>query len=210
MRHGPPFMRAPTARSWKRAGRWPASGRATRCALNWPFCVGFLSECPRTRSAGSAAWRTARWSSTAILSPKSRAGLSRRRPNPKRRRSHPPFCFPPRYPPRRSVASLSASAPPPECFIVRLRLPTARPVDGKKFQRRADAGTAKIAEAAEGCKGGSGRDAVARRGTEGHVVVVGSNNFDMVVKADRLLKEGENVMATGLKFFPGGKGGNQA
>ncbi|PYV18672.1 MAG: ribokinase [Acidobacteria bacterium] len=51
---------------------------------------------------------------------------------------------------------------------------------------------------------------MARRGTEGHVVVVGSNNFDMVVKADRLPKEGENVMATGLKFFPGGKGGNQA
>ena len=42
------------------------------------------------------------------------------------------------------------------------------------------------------------------------VAVVGSTNFDMVVRADRLPKEGENVMATGLKFFPGGKGGNQA
>lgn len=51
---------------------------------------------------------------------------------------------------------------------------------------------------------------MARRGNRVHVVVVGSNNFDMVVKADRLPKEGENVMATGLKFFPGGKGGNQA
>jgi ribokinase len=51
---------------------------------------------------------------------------------------------------------------------------------------------------------------VARQAHKAHVVVVGSNNFDMVVKADRLPKEGENVMASGLKFFPGGKGGNQA
>jgi ribokinase len=51
---------------------------------------------------------------------------------------------------------------------------------------------------------------VPRSASRVHVVVVGSNNFDLVVKADRLPKEGENVMATGLKFFPGGKGGNQA
>ncbi|HZT69483.1 MAG TPA: ribokinase [Terriglobia bacterium] len=42
------------------------------------------------------------------------------------------------------------------------------------------------------------------------VVVVGSNNFDMVVNADRLPREGENLLATNLKFFPGGKGANQA
>lgn len=42
------------------------------------------------------------------------------------------------------------------------------------------------------------------------VVVVGSNNFDMVVKADRLPREGENLLASNLKFFAGGKGANQA
>ena len=51
---------------------------------------------------------------------------------------------------------------------------------------------------------------MARPAHKVHVVVVGSTNFDLVVRADRLPKEGENVMATGLKFFPGGKGGNQA
>jgi ribokinase len=45
---------------------------------------------------------------------------------------------------------------------------------------------------------------------EVRVVVVGSNNFDMVVNADRLPREGENLLATNLKFFPGGKGANQA
>lgn len=45
---------------------------------------------------------------------------------------------------------------------------------------------------------------------EVHVVVVGSSNFDMVVKASRLPKEGESMLATDLKFFPGGKGSNQA
>jgi ribokinase len=51
---------------------------------------------------------------------------------------------------------------------------------------------------------------VVRRAEEVHVVVVGSTNFDMVVKADRLPKEGESMLATNLKFFPGGKGANQA
>lgn len=51
---------------------------------------------------------------------------------------------------------------------------------------------------------------MARRAEEVHVVVVGSTNFDLVVKADRLPKEGESMLATNLKFFPGGKGANQA
>jgi len=42
------------------------------------------------------------------------------------------------------------------------------------------------------------------------VVVAGSSNFDVVVHADRPPREGENVLATNLKFFPGGKGANQA
>jgi len=49
-----------------------------------------------------------------------------------------------------------------------------------------------------------------RRVEEVHVVVVGSTNFDLVVKAERLPKEGESMLATNLKFFPGGKGANQA
>jgi len=49
-----------------------------------------------------------------------------------------------------------------------------------------------------------------RHAEEVHVVVVGSTNFDLVVKADRLPKEGESMLATNLKFFPGGKGANQA
>jgi ribokinase len=51
---------------------------------------------------------------------------------------------------------------------------------------------------------------VVRRAEEVHVVVVGSTNFDLVVKADRLPKEGETMLATNLKFFAGGKGANQA
>jgi ribokinase len=43
-----------------------------------------------------------------------------------------------------------------------------------------------------------------------HVVVVGSTNFDFVVKAERMPKEGETLLAGGLQFFPGGKGANQA
>jgi ribokinase len=42
------------------------------------------------------------------------------------------------------------------------------------------------------------------------VVVVGSSNFDVVVNADRPPREGENILATNLKYFPGGKGANQA
>lgn len=49
-----------------------------------------------------------------------------------------------------------------------------------------------------------------RRFEEVHVVVVGSTNFDVVVKADRLPKEGESMLVKNLKFFPGGKGANQA
>lgn len=48
------------------------------------------------------------------------------------------------------------------------------------------------------------------RADAAHVVVVGSTNFDMVVKAERLPKEGESMLARNLKFFPGGKGANQA
>jgi len=51
---------------------------------------------------------------------------------------------------------------------------------------------------------------VVRHADEVHVVVVGSTNFDMVVKAERLPKEGESMLASNLKFFPGGKGANQA
>ena len=43
-----------------------------------------------------------------------------------------------------------------------------------------------------------------------HVVVVGSTNFDFVVRAERLPKEGESLLVEGLQFFPGGKGANQA
>ena len=49
-----------------------------------------------------------------------------------------------------------------------------------------------------------------RRVEEVHVVVVGSTNFDLVVKASRLPKEGESLLVSNLKFFPGGKGANQA
>lgn len=49
-----------------------------------------------------------------------------------------------------------------------------------------------------------------RRPEEVHVVVVGSTNFDLVVSADRLPKQGETMLVKNLKFFPGGKGANQA
>jgi ribokinase len=42
------------------------------------------------------------------------------------------------------------------------------------------------------------------------VVVVGSTNFDVVVKAARMPKEGETMVASNLQFFAGGKGANQA
>ncbi len=49
-----------------------------------------------------------------------------------------------------------------------------------------------------------------RRAEEVHVVAVGSTNFDLVVKADRIPKEGESMLAGNLQFFHGGKGANQA
>ncbi len=49
-----------------------------------------------------------------------------------------------------------------------------------------------------------------RRPEDLQVVVVGSTNFDLVVKAERLPKEGETMLVSNLKFFPGGKGANQA
>jgi len=49
-----------------------------------------------------------------------------------------------------------------------------------------------------------------RQAADLQVVVVGSTNFDMVVKAERLPKEGESLLVSNLKFFPGGKGANQA
>ena len=51
---------------------------------------------------------------------------------------------------------------------------------------------------------------MARRSEDVHVVVVGSTNFDLVAKADRLPKEGESMLVHNLRFFPGGKGANQA
>ena len=53
-------------------------------------------------------------------------------------------------------------------------------------------------------------DLMTRRGEDLLVVVVGSTNFDMVVKSERLPKEGESLLVTNLRFFPGGKGANQA
>ncbi len=49
-----------------------------------------------------------------------------------------------------------------------------------------------------------------RRAEDLQVVVVGSTNFDLVVKAERLPMEGETMLVSNLKFFPGGKGANQA
>ena len=49
-----------------------------------------------------------------------------------------------------------------------------------------------------------------RSDREIQVVVVGSTNFDLVVKAERLPREGESMMVKNLQFFPGGKGANQA
>ncbi len=51
---------------------------------------------------------------------------------------------------------------------------------------------------------------MARRVEDLQVVVVGSTNFDMVVKSERLPKEGESLLVSNLRFFPGGKGANQA
>lgn len=49
-----------------------------------------------------------------------------------------------------------------------------------------------------------------RQAKDLQVVVVGSTNFDMVVKSERLPQEGESLLVSNLKFFPGGKGANQA
>jgi ribokinase len=42
------------------------------------------------------------------------------------------------------------------------------------------------------------------------IVVVGSMNMDMVVRADRIPKPGETLYGQDIKFYPGGKGANQA
>ena len=46
---------------------------------------------------------------------------------------------------------------------------------------------------------------MARRVEDLQVVVVGSANFDMVVKSERLPKEGESLLVSNLKFFPGAR-----
>jgi ribokinase len=51
---------------------------------------------------------------------------------------------------------------------------------------------------------------MASRAKQVHVVAVGSANFDMVVRAERLPRVGESMAATDFKFFSGGKGANQA
>ena len=49
-----------------------------------------------------------------------------------------------------------------------------------------------------------------RRAEDLQLVVVGGTNFDMVVRSERLPKEGETLLVSNLRFFPGGKGANQA
>ncbi len=44
----------------------------------------------------------------------------------------------------------------------------------------------------------------------GHIVVVGSLNMDLVVRAPRLPRLGETVLGSDFRTFPGGKGANQA
>jgi len=51
---------------------------------------------------------------------------------------------------------------------------------------------------------------VVRGGENLRILVVGSSNFDLVAKADRLPREGEVVVARDLRFFHGGKGANRA
>jgi ribokinase len=44
----------------------------------------------------------------------------------------------------------------------------------------------------------------------GHIVVVGSLNMDLVVRAPRLPEPGETILGSDFHNFPGGKGANQA
>jgi len=44
----------------------------------------------------------------------------------------------------------------------------------------------------------------------GHIVVVGSLNMDLVVRAPRLPRVGETILGSDFRTFPGGKGANQA
>ncbi|MBI2346183.1 MAG: hypothetical protein HYV03_04745 [Deltaproteobacteria bacterium] len=43
-----------------------------------------------------------------------------------------------------------------------------------------------------------------------HLAIVGSVNFDLVVRAPRIVKEGENLPVSNLQTFAGGKGANRA
>jgi ribokinase len=44
----------------------------------------------------------------------------------------------------------------------------------------------------------------------GHIVVVGSLNMDLVVRAPRHPQPGETILGGDFRTFPGGKGANQA
>ena len=42
------------------------------------------------------------------------------------------------------------------------------------------------------------------------IVVIGSSNMDVVIRVPHIPAPGETILATGLQYFPGGKGANQA